>query len=292
MGTSRKYLKKRRKHIKSLRKKRGGSKPTIVIFDLNSNAGFFSQFWFMCKAYIYAKKSNFPFFINSSSWNYKSKDGWHDYFISLNEYKDDGITKDIQHFSHYNDSGIPKNYTIMEYIEVLQEIYKPNEYIHGKIKEYVDQHKPYNSIYIRRGDKGAETPMNPIDEILGFTDLKGTTKKLFVQTDDYSVIGELQKLLPSVEMITLTQEKKLGAHFGNILQIDNEKRKEETENLLISIGIFLQGEKCWTDIRSNIGRFHKFADFTKVKYYPDNMDVDTNRETMPAYDIYIRSLYE
>jgi hypothetical protein len=180
----------------------------------------------------------------------------------------------------------------MEYIEVLKEIYKLNDTITAKIKEYVDKHRPYNSIYIRRGDKSVESAIISIQDIIDSTDLKDTTKKLFVQTDDYSVIGELQALLPSVEMITLTPEKKLGAHFGNMSQIDSEKRKEETENLLISIGIFLQGEKCWTDIRSNVGRFHKFADFTKVKFYPDNMDVDTNRETMPAFDIYIRSLYE
>ena len=287
MGTSRKYYKKRRKYIKSLRKKRGGSKPTIVVFDLNSSSGFFSQFWYLCRLYIYAKNNNYPFFINSSTWNYKVKDGWHDYFISLNEYKDDSIPKDIKQFAHGKDAGIP-NYTIGDYIKAVPEIYKLKDTITAKIREYVEQHQPYNSIYIRRGDKSAENPMNPIQDILGFTDLKDTTKKLFVQTDDYSVIGELQALLPSVEMITLTPEKKLGAHFANILQLDSEKRKEDTEIFLMSIGVFLEGDKCWTDIRSNIGRFHKFADFTKVKFYPDNQDVNMNKETMPSHDIYIR----
>lgn len=287
MGTSRKYYKKRRKHIKSLRKKRGGSKPTIVVFDLNSSSGFFSQFWYLCRLYIYAKNNNYPFFINSSTWNYKLKDGWHDYFTSLNEYKDDSIPKDIKQFAHGKDAGIP-NYTIGDYIKAVPEIYKLNDTITAKIREYVEQHQPYNSIYIRRGDKSAENPMNPIQDILGFTDLKDTTKKLFVQTDDYSVIGELKGLLPSVEIITLTPENMLGSYSGQITQLDNEKRKEETENLLISIGVFLQGEKCWTDIRSNVGRFHKFADFTKVKFYPDNQDVNMNKETMPSHNIYIR----
>jgi hypothetical protein len=287
MGTSRKYWKKRRKNMKSLRKKRGGSKPTIVIFDLNSSAGFFSQFWYLCKSYIYAKKNKIPFFINSSNWSYKLKDGWHDYFTSLDEYEDDSTPKDIKRFWHGNDTGIPI-YTIRDYIEVLPEIYRLNDTITAKISEYVEQHRPFNSIYIRRGDKIAENPMNPIEEILGFTDLKDTTKKLFVQTDDYSIIEKFQKLLPSVEIITLTPEKRLGAHFGNILHMDNEKRKEETENLLISIGVFLKGEKCWTDIRSNVGRFHKFADFTKVKFYPDNEEVDINKESMPSHNIYIR----
>ena len=288
MGNSRKYSKKRRKRVKSLRKKRGGSKPTIVIFNLNSNAGFFSQFWYMCKAYIYAKKSNFPFFINSSNWSYKSKDGWHDYFTSLNEYKDDGVLKDIQNFAYYNDSGIPTQYKITDFVEAVGEIYRLNHMISTKIKDYVNKHRPYNSIYIRRGDKSGESPIIAIQDILEFTDLKDTTKKLFVQTDDYSVIGELQKLLPSVEMITLTPEKKLGAHFANILQLDSEKRKEDTEIFLMSIGVFLEGDKCWTDIRSNVGRFHKFANFTKVKFYPDNHDVNMNKETMPSHDIYIR----
>lgn len=284
MGTSRKYWKRRRKNSKSYRRQRGGSKPTIVIFDFKSYVGFFSQFWFLCQAYIYAKNNDYPFFVNSSDWNYKSKDGWHDYFTSLKEYKDDGTPKDIKRFAHFNNIGIP-TYKITDYIKAVREIYKPNDHIRGKISEYVKEHMPFNTIYIRRGDKRSENPMNPIKDILGFTDLKDTTKKLFVQTDDYGMIEELQALLQSVKIITLTPEKKLGASAFDMLRLDSQKRKEETENFLISIGVFLEGENCWTDIRSNVGRFHKFADFTKVKYYPDNKDVDINKDTMPQYSI-------
>jgi hypothetical protein len=282
MKTSRKYLKKRRKHIKSSRKKRGGNISTIVIFSFNSKIGFFSQFWFLCQSYIYAKNNNYAFFVDSSKWNYKSKYGWHDYFTSLNEYKDDMTQKNIKRFSHQNNTGIP-DYKIRDYIDAVQEIYKLNDTLLAKIKEYVDQHKPYNSLYIRRGDKVAENPMDPIREILGFTDLKDTTKTLFVQTDDYSVIVELQQLLPFVKIITITPEKMKGSYQGQVLEVDDEKRKEDTEKFLISIGIFLQGDQCWTDIRSNVGRFHKISNFTKVKYYPDNKDHNINKDITPWF---------
>ena len=74
-------------------------------------------------AYIYAKKNKYPFFINSSNWNYKSKDGWHDYFTSLNEYKDDGSPKDIKQFSHVK-KHIHDKYKISDYIQVIKELGK------------------------------------------------------------------------------------------------------------------------------------------------------------------------
>jgi len=288
MVVSRKFRKglrqKRQKRQKSLRRQRGGNKPTIVVFDLNDTIGFFSQFWFLCQAYIYAKINEYPFFVNSSNWNYKSEHGWHDYFKSLKEYKEDDIPKDIKRFAHQNNHGIP-TYKIIDYINAVKEIYILNDDISAKIRERVKEYGPYNSIYVRRGDKRVENPMNPIKEIVGLTDLKDDGTQLFVQTDDYGIIGELKAILPSVKMLSITSEEKKGAEAHHILMMDSKKRREETENFLISIGIFLAGEKCWTDIRSNVGRFHKIADFKKVKYYPDNKDVDINKEVIPQYSI-------
>lgn len=286
MPPSRKYKKRLRARSKgkSRRVQRGGNKPTIVVFDFTNYAGFFSQFWFLCQAYIYAKNNNYPFYVNSTNWNYTSKDGWHDYFTSLKEYKDDGSAKEVKRFAHLNNFGIP-TYKITDYIQAIKDIYILNDTITAKIKAFVKENAPYNSIYIRRGDKKIENAINPIRELIAYTDLKGDETKLFVQTDDYATIEEVQRVLPSVEIITTTPKEKHGAQSTDMIIMGADKRKEETEAFLVSVGIFLAGKKCWTDIRSNVGRFHKISDFNHVKYYPDYKDDDINKDTMPQFSI-------
>ncbi len=273
-----------RKLSKMRRKQYGGEKQIIVVYELDSgNAGFFAQFWSLSHAYLYAKNNNYPFFVNSSKWNYKSKDGWHDYFTSLNEYSDDGSPKDIKKFAHF-ERNVPDKYKISDYIQAIKEVYILQEGILKEIENHRKQYGQYNSIYIRRGDKSTENTIEPVDKILEDTALKNTSKKIFVQTDDYRVVKEIKEKIPSAEVVSITPEEKLGAHAGEILKVDNNARKLETENLLISIGIFLGGDECWTDIRSNVGRFHKLSDFNKVKYYPDNKDININKESTP-YDL-------
>jgi hypothetical protein len=275
--------KKYRKGMKIRRKLHGGNQKVIVFF-LNKQAGFFSQYFFLCTAYIHAKKNNIPFFVNSSEWDYKWKDGWHDYFSSLEEYKEDGTPREIIDYSHHKNTNIA-GITNAEYIKAIKETYVLNDDISAKIKEHVDTHGKYDSLYIRRGDKAVEMALEPIGDIIGMTDLKETTKKLFVQTDDSRVVEECKNLLPGVEVFTLTPEGKHGAGLGQLGQMSPEQRKEETYNLLISIGVFLAGEKCWTDVRSNLGRFHKLAEAGKVKTYPTGTDLNMNKEVRPFYVI-------
>jgi hypothetical protein len=233
--------------------------------------------------YIYAKNNKYPFFVNSSKWNYKSKDGWRDYFNSLNEYSDNGSPKDIKKATHFQ--RVSANiYKISDYIQAIKEIYILHAHILREIETRSRQYGLYNSIYIRRGDKSKENSIDPIEQIFEHTNLKESTKKLFVQADDYRAVKDVKEKLPSVEVVTITPEEKLGANAGEITKLDDNSRKLETENLLISIGIFLGGEECWTDIRSNVGRFHKLCEFKKVKYYPDNKDIDINKESTP-YDL-------
>jgi hypothetical protein len=275
--------KKYRKGMKIRRKLHGGNQKVIVFF-LNKQAGFFSQYFFLCTTYIHAKKNNIPFFVNSSEWDYKWKDGWHDYFSSLEEYKDDGTPREIIDYSHHKNTNIA-GITNAEYIQAIKDTYVLNDDIRAKIKEQVDKYGKYDSLYIRRGDKAIEMAMDSLETILGYTDLKGTTKKLFIQTDDSRVVEESKKMLPEVEVFTLTPEGKHGAGLGQLGALSPEQRKEETYNLLISIGVFLAGEKCWTDVRSNLGRFHKLAEPERVHTYPADTNLDVNKEVRPFYQI-------
>ena len=51
-----------------------------LVTQLDYSAGFYSQLFFLINHYIYCKKNNINFIINSNEWLFKYKDGWEDYF--------------------------------------------------------------------------------------------------------------------------------------------------------------------------------------------------------------------
>ena len=60
----------------------------IILFELNRKAGFYSEFFFLCWAYIHSKALRCRFYITHKNWTYTFKDGWHDYFEKCVYYYD------------------------------------------------------------------------------------------------------------------------------------------------------------------------------------------------------------
>jgi len=268
-------LKTRRKR-KSTRKLKlyGGTLSTVIVFNLDDRGGFFATFWSLCKVYIYAKKNGYPFFINNVNWPYSYKDGWHDYFSSLTKFVKDPKYKNIEYYSHLNFEKIP-DYKTDEFIKVIPEIYKLNDEIQQTIDTKITEFGEYSAIYIRKGDKDTEMPLLPTKTILSKTTIDNNAGKVFIQTDDYNVISELQKLLPSCEILSITRSTLTGATHNNIKASQIENRKADTEELFISIGIFLGGKNRWTNYKSNVGVFHKLSD-SKVRLYSPNDELETD----------------
>jgi len=251
----------------------GSNTNTCVKFTLDSSAGFFSQFFFLCNAYIFSKKNNYDFFIEDSKWHYSYKNGWHDYFTTLNKWSET-ITKynTIHSFKHCTINNTP-DYTIDDYIGCIQEIFKVNNDIQEYATTFINKIKtPYKSLYIRRGDKTSgnikEMDTLSITDIISKTDIKNEAGSVFVMTDDYTVINELKQQLSNCTLFTTTLEDKNGM---NVRKLDSEtpdKKKEHMYDLLKSCIILLNGSSCWSDLRSNVGRFHKLHSFDKVQLYP------------------------
>ena len=95
-----------------------------VVFLLTDNAGFFSVFFFLCQAYLYAQKNGYDFFVDSSRWAYTSKYGWHDYFITLKEFDDSNAStyEYIIPLMHMHMKDAPF-YTLKDYKKAIEEIY-------------------------------------------------------------------------------------------------------------------------------------------------------------------------
>lgn len=253
---------------------------SAVVFALNTSCGFFSIFFFLCKAYIYAKKNNLPFYIKEDKWAYDGGKGWHGYFTSLKLYSDNETTLQSkppqQLWSHGSiPLTIPK-YPLSEYMDCIPEIFCLQPELAHTADQFVrNMGGDFLSIYVRRGDKHTETAFLREEDILkriGFAEKSYT--HVFVQTDDYSVVERFCKLLPDCTIHSRIPTTKRGHYQSqqylrnhldknpykqdaiafNDIQ-DKDRIHEDTIELLTSIVISSMAKECWVDTSSNVGRF-------------------------------------
>lgn len=269
-------------------RQRGGTTPSIV-FELTSGAGFFSTFFQLCHAYLYAKKMGYPFFVKDSGWQYTFKRGWHDYFTSLEEYNEKTVKNPV--FYQIEQLKSLPDFTVGEYRGAINEIYKLDTNIQSYIDTKVKEYGVYKSLYVRQGDKKYEVELLTIDAILPQTNIRNEPGKLFVQTDDYTIVEQLKIKLPLVTILTETLPTHRGSDNKKLKDASPEERKADFEQFLKSIGIFLGGSECFSYYMSNIGTFHKFYAPDKVKMYVDpkaviddmNKIYDANLQTKPYF---------
>lgn len=286
---------------------------------LGSVAGFYSQLFFLLNHYLYCKKNQQNFKINSENWGYKYKNGWEDYFepIELNYNNEEYIQK-----SH---GDILSEYELSEYKTAIDEVYIYNKDTFNEIQNVKNKLKllpyEYDSIYIRRGDKLVDEANIILEEdyLNLLLSLNPQCKTIFVQTDDYNCVINLQNIINNNQyQITIETlcDKNNNGHFQNNLYIEranknnvikgneeylnsikenskkpfeekteNEK-KEHTLELITGIDIIRYSNICVTDYQSNVGRFMKLS-----HHKPENVfdvisksnELDYNKKICPVY---------
>ncbi len=250
----------------------GGGENKAVVFVLANNAGFFSTFFIMCKAYLYAKDKGYAFFIDHNNWQYTYQKGWHDYFTSLQPFHPTQEFSSVEKYSHPQHSLLP-DYTVAQYRQAIKEIFVLKQEYQDKINKCKREiGSTYTALYVRRGDKVngpyKEMELLTTADILAKTDIRDDGRTIFVQTDDYGVLEEVQKAMPSCKLESLTAPTLRGSYLDATRTATPEDKKKHTEELLISTGVVLGGSTIWTDVRSNVGRFHKLAEYDKTRLYP------------------------
>ena len=270
----------------------------MIISILNKDSGFFSQFFFTINHYIYCKKNNINFNIDSREWLFKYINGWTDYFKDIKLYfnNDDKI----EYFKHGN---IIKDYNILEYKNIINEIYLYNDITLkniNNIKNKLNLKKnKYDSIFIRRGDKliSESIYINAVEYLKILLIKNSNVKKIFLQTDDYNCYLELIEYINNnnlnIELISLCKENLKGGlvifnfHKNTILSnninninieninyinsnnelkenkpvntMNNIEIYEHTMDMIIGIDIVLNSNICVTDYLSNVARFIKLS---------------------------------
>jgi len=274
---SKKNRNKLNKIFKSRNRKIKGGNPlntnSAIIYVLWSKQGFFSVFGYMLRVYLFAKEKHVPFFIEHNNWQYTYKNGWHDYFKTLNVYDNNSKYTNIERYENeaeYNGSKVPL-YTIKEYINAIKEIFILNDNLQDFINNFIKNiGRDYMSIYIRRGDKIVDGPLPSIDEILKQTTIMDDGTPIFVQTDDYTIIEEMEKKFPSCKIFTLTEKDERGSNNHKLLDATPDERKKNTDNFLCACAITSKAKIGWSYYDSNVGIFIKLLGYYTIKLYIDN----------------------
>jgi hypothetical protein len=189
----------------------------MIITLLLNNQGFYSILFFVLNHYLYCKKNNLNYKMNTDNWLFKSVNGWTDYFekIELN-YENDTSTK-ITYYDQVN--TILDNFTLNHYRDANKEIYLYNDKTKlqiFEIKNLYNLFNNYSSIFIRRGDKliSESNFYNASVYIDLLLKKEPECKRIFVQTDDYNAVIEAKEYVEkqhlNIEIITLCREDTKG----------------------------------------------------------------------------------
>ena len=265
----------KRRVRRTRRRKQWGGKPPAYVFRFGGNAGFGSVVNVMIHAIQYAKEQGRDFYLKDEIWNGGPLSRWHEAFKTLTTYDPE------KHGHEKNDGAHPKydgmrGYSLSELHGVVKDILVLNDDLAKKAKDFTESiGGPYTSIYVRRGDKvngcavaPKEMEPMPADELLKECEMKDDGRKLFIMSDDYTVVDELRKALPSCKIFTLTPDTNRGLAQDIVGKFTPEERKKQSDELVTSMQVFLNGEKAYADNRSNLGRLLKVAKPDTVHLYP------------------------
>jgi len=287
--------------------------------DLGRDSGFYSMLFFILNHAIYCEKHNINYTIRSTNWAYKYKDGWQDYFEEFE------IRGQSPFFSTVKSHGeLLGDYAIQEYKEIVPKVYRYNR----KTKERIAQAKQrlgllsqYDCIFIRRGDKliTGESHYYNASVYLDLLRKKNPqTHTIFVQTDDYTCIEELDEYMEKnalhIKIRTLCKPSERGAMVFNIHkekliknvtkgeeesqyikknfsytktveEMDRDELYEHTITMLVGIDLVSKSNICVCDYESNVGRFIKLFHNNSNKVYSimDEKDIDYTKRICPSY---------
>ena len=295
-----------------------------IVSNLSKKAGFYSELFFLFNHYLYCKRNKINFKINSENWLFKYKDGWTDYFepIELVFYENNSNYIDKYHMN------ILYDFKVVEYKEAIIDVYKYNNFtkaILEKSKEELNlKDKQYSSIFIRRGDKLAyESKLINEDEYIKILLNKNPQcNHLYVQTDDYNCIINLQKYIDNnninIKLYTLCPNDQYGTvvlnkqkdelininqnrHNENKEYISNnvnkmitntsvqdmnqDEIKKHTLDMIIGVDIVSNSDYCILDYQSNVSRFIKLYHKNPVNVIDvldTYSDIDYNKTIIPA----------
>ena len=236
----------------------------IIISNLNKSSGFYSLLFFLLNYYIYCKKNNINFKIESNNWLYKYKLGWEDYFeVSELGFYEFEFEFELNQ-SIYEHCQLIDEYSIKEYQDIIPQIYKYNQLTKQIIDNTYIQFNlikgEYDSIFIRRGDKLANESiyLNEEKYINLLLNKNSNCKIIYLQTDDYNCYTNLKQYIINnnlnIQIYTLCDKNCFGSIIHNKYKdqlINSSQNHEQNKEYLLTIINDLNKIKNVEDMNSN-----------------------------------------
>ncbi|MGI4751466.1 MAG: hypothetical protein ACRYFB_12605 [Janthinobacterium lividum] len=113
----------------------------------------------------------------------------------------------------------------------------------------------YVGVHLRSGDKSTEAKISPVQKYIDY--IKNTTplKDLFVLTDDYKNIKEIQRSFSEYKVYSFCQENEKGFSEGAYNKLDKEDKKKITIKLLTDTEVLYKSATFIGTFSSNVGLF-------------------------------------
>ena len=296
---------------------------TTIVSTMNATSGFYSMLFFNLNHYLYCKRNQINFQLNTSNWLFKSHHGWTDYFLPIELVYNNNTLPPCEK-SH---GDVLADYNIHDYKEAIDDVYKYNERTLkniDNIRQQLGLPHEYDAIFIRRGDKLAEeskliSESSYMDILRSFS---SNCRHLFVQTDDYICIHNLQKYIDiyhlPIKIYTLSTPEQVGVivtgeqktrlenasktnetnktYLSDIMQqlqntkpvdeMDEEEVYDHVITMIAGIEILKHSHYCILDYQSNVSRFIKLF-HTRPEHVIDvlqpHQDIDYNKLICPSY---------
>jgi hypothetical protein len=261
----------------------------------NGYLGFFSDAFRLLHTYMVCKKNGDDLYITSSNWNFGR---WNDYFTTLKE--NPGLTLPDINWDRPED----RQFTVRDYKQAIQEVFVYQPHIHQRVEATLQslglagKEDSTVAIFIRRGDKLLGEAVFIPTEFYVKLALSKNPQNIFVQTDDYRAVQEVQilvkNLAPHVTVYTTCPPTKFGMFYEslniskaictnynvngqNIVNDTNvqylrtnipqkalmdytyDEMKEHVEEMLTGILICQRAKWVVLDHMSNVGRYIVFS---------------------------------
>lgn len=220
----------------------------MIISIIDKSAGFFSQLFFSLNHYIYSRKHNEIFILDSSEWMFKYKIGWEDYFETPIMKEEENINPTQNQMPNIKIGSFLKildEYPISEYKNYLKDYYVYNRQTREQIKRKKEELNllsqiEYGSIFIRRGDRLFSESKLIAGElyIKMLLEKYPTVKIVFLQTEDYTCYEEIQQYINenklNIQIKTLCKPHQRGSlisRLPNYIHTNIENNKNYINNI-------------------------------------------------------------
>ena len=247
------------------------------LYILWSRAGFASELNQLVLAFAYSISTKRRFVIDSRHWNYGRIE---DYFhLPL-------ITNDLRLNRTYLQENAAENERIVHlkttrfgsqlwrfwqatrHVQSMSIKRQVGHYLWKSISNqtfhFIQTHRIENlsidfAIHIRRGDKFKEARAIPLEKYLMIIGRNRSSPKIFVVSDDSTVVEQLRRLKPRWKFVSLDEfyprRRKILGHFqANFNRLSREQKRNETRFLMCELQILIDSPYVLCGMSSNICR--------------------------------------